>query len=71
MNLIISYTLLNFNKMDRGEYCILLAKVLTKEMNTKISSDKVSEQLMLIEMDREPTDKLIGSWIKKTSNNTN
>jgi len=55
-------------KMDKDRYCVLLAEVLTEEMNTKITSDKVSEQLMLIELGQEPTDKLIGTWIKKTSN---
>ena len=54
--------------MDRDKYCVMLAKVLTEEMNTKIGSDKVSEQLMLIEMGREPTDKLIGAWIRRTAN---
>lgn len=54
--------------MNRDKYCVMLAKVLTEEMNVKINSDKVSEQLMLIESGKEPTDKLIGTWIKKTSN---
>jgi len=54
--------------MDRDKYCVLLAKVLTEEMNTKISVDKVSAQLMLIELGQEPTDKVIGAWIKKTAN---
>tara|TARA_R110002050_G_C8521676_1_gene477677 strand:- start:271 stop:441 length:171 start_codon:yes stop_codon:yes gene_type:complete len=54
--------------MDRDKYCVMLAKVLTEEMNTEIKSDKVSEQLMLIELGKEPTDKLIGTWIKRTSN---
>tara|TARA_R100000935_G_scaffold56849_1_gene89361 strand:- start:360 stop:530 length:171 start_codon:yes stop_codon:yes gene_type:complete len=54
--------------MNRDEYCVMLAKVLTEEINTEIKPHKVSEQLMLIELGQEPTDKLIGTWIKKTSN---
>lgn len=54
--------------MNRDKYCVMLAKVLTEQINTEIKPNKVSEQLMLIELGREPTNKLIGTWIKKTSN---
>lgn len=55
--------------MDRDKFCILLAKHISEVVEKKICPTKVSEQLMLIEMGEKPTDELIGTYIKKFSNN--
>lgn len=55
--------------MDRDKFCILLANHITEIIGKKICPTKVSEQLMLIQMGGEPTDELIGTYIKKFSNN--
>jgi len=53
--------------MERDEYCVKLARLISDTLEIKIHSTDVSGQLMLIELGQEPTNKMIGSWIKKTA----
>ena len=57
--------------MNRDIYCVKLAKHLTELYGNKISSVDVSEQLMLIQLGQEPTDKVIGKWITNTATRSN
>ncbi|MFT4802738.1 MAG: hypothetical protein ACI93N_002519 [Flavobacteriaceae bacterium] len=54
--------------MDRENYCVKLAEAMSEEYNVKINSSQILAQLILLELDEEPTNILIGAWIKKTSN---
>jgi len=53
--------------MDRDRFCLLISRVMTDTLNTKININDVSEQLLLMEMGKEPTSLVIGAFIKKFS----
>ena len=53
--------------MTRDKFCITLANHISEVVNKKVCYTKVSEQLMLIELNMKPTNKLIGTYIKEFS----
>ncbi len=55
--------------MNRDSYCLAMAKFISENQNTEVTSIQVSEQLLLVELGREPTNSLIGTYIKKNRDN--
>ena len=51
-------------EMGRDEYCLKMAAHISEVMSIKVNAVKVSEQLMLIELGKIPTDKIISKFIK-------
>jgi hypothetical protein len=54
--------------MNRDRFCIVLAKHISEVVGTKICPTEVSEQLMLINSGCEPTNELIGTYVRKALN---
>jgi hypothetical protein len=57
--------------ITKEQFISKLSKGLTDFYGKEISFGQVQDQLLLIEMGKEPTDEVIGTWIKKTANNGN
>lgn len=53
--------------MTRDKFCTTLANHISEIVNKKVCYTEVSEQLMLIELNMKPTNKLIGTYIKEFS----
>lgn len=53
--------------MTRDKFCITLANHISEVVNKKVCFTEVSEQLLLIELGKNPTNELIGTYIKEFS----